>query len=379
MGVSLPEYEALCAASAKFITDEKFGAPQLENVMETVFGPYAGRQGNPEAETWKKYWMDLELATEPESVIPKPSLPHAPVAPRASPATPTASQPVDGNALAALGNSTPLAESKNKAQRNGERETRRKNNISTREKNSTGAPQNDLCNRLVIHSKELNSKKVATWVYYCIGCDHRSTNNSTARCYPHAKNCTTLARDWPELFQEVIDTLAGKVYSAVAASKLTGYSTAKRNGLTGHHLIEMIQLQHHWTYGLNKPEYTHSAKLDLPKSDRKYEVIEKPTPTLADLLNPVLGDEDLLFNHPDPYGVGALDSDDEEVDVPQVVRRTGLRLEIEDLIDLSNANLLARYNGNPKEHAAPAQVKKKAAEEAWEQDKANWDVDMMMY
>ncbi|KAJ7571928.1 hypothetical protein C8J56DRAFT_907207 [Mycena floridula] len=81
----------------------------------------------------------------------------------------------------------------------------------------------------------------------------------------------------------------------------------------------------------------------------------------------------------DPYGVGALDSDDEEVDVPQVVRRTGLRLEIEDLIDLSNANLLARYNGNPKEHAAPAQVKKKAAEEAWEQDKANWDVDMMMY
>ncbi|KAJ7573603.1 hypothetical protein C8J56DRAFT_903264 [Mycena floridula] len=55
MGVSLPEHEALCAASAKFITDEKFGAPQLENVMETVFGPYAGQQGNPEAETWKKY------------------------------------------------------------------------------------------------------------------------------------------------------------------------------------------------------------------------------------------------------------------------------------------------------------------------------------
>ncbi|KAJ7580146.1 hypothetical protein C8J56DRAFT_896747 [Mycena floridula] len=55
MGVSLPEHEALCAASAKFITDEKFGAPQLENVMETVFRPYAGQQGNPEAETWKRY------------------------------------------------------------------------------------------------------------------------------------------------------------------------------------------------------------------------------------------------------------------------------------------------------------------------------------
>ncbi|KAJ7575977.1 hypothetical protein C8J56DRAFT_1062833 [Mycena floridula] len=77
-----------------------------------------------------------------------------------------------------------------------------------------------------------------------------------------------------------------------------------------------------------------------------------------------------VFNHSDPYGIGALD--DEEADEPQVVRRTGLRLEIEDIIDLSSANLLARYDGNPREHAAPAQVKKKAAEEA------NWDVDMMM-
>ncbi|KAJ7594130.1 hypothetical protein C8J56DRAFT_884821 [Mycena floridula] len=119
----------------------------------------------------------------------------------------------------------------------------------------------------------------------------------------------------------------------------------------------MIQLQHHWTYGLNKPEYTHSAKLDLPKSERKYEVIKKPTPTQAlvdlDLV------EDLLFNHPDPYGIGTLD--------------------VKEADELNfDANLLARYDGNPEEQEL-TQVKKKAAEESWEQDKSNWDVDMMVY
>ncbi|KAJ7597990.1 hypothetical protein C8J56DRAFT_883294 [Mycena floridula] len=97
------------------------------------------------------------------------------------------------------------------------------------------------------------------------------------------------------------------------------------------------------TRRLNKPESTHSTKLDLPKSERKYEVIKKPTPTLIDL-DPV---QDLLFSHPDPYGIGTLD--DKEADKPQVVRKTGLRFEIEDSIDLSDANLLARYDGNPKE------------------------------
>ncbi|KAJ7589079.1 hypothetical protein C8J56DRAFT_888693 [Mycena floridula] len=123
---------------------------------------------------------------------------------------------------------------------------------------------------------------------------------------------------------------------------------------------------------LNKPEYTHSAKLNPPKSERKYEVIKKLTPILVDL-DPV---EDLLFNHPDLYGIGTLD--DKEVDEPQVVRKTGLRFEIEDPIDLSDANLVARYDGNLKEQEL-TQVKKKAAEESWEQDKSNWDADMMVY
>ncbi|KAJ7577881.1 hypothetical protein C8J56DRAFT_1031216 [Mycena floridula] len=107
-------------------------------------------------------------------------------------------------------------------------------------------------------------------------------------------------------------------------------------------------------------EYTHSAKLDLPKSERKYEIIKKPAPTLVDL-DLV---EDLLFNHPDPYGIGTLD--DKEADEPQVVHKTGLSFKIEDPIDLSDANLLARYDSNPKEQEL-TQVKKKVAEESWEQ------------
>ncbi|KAJ7589071.1 hypothetical protein C8J56DRAFT_888685 [Mycena floridula] len=117
----------------------------------------------------------------------------------------------------------------------------------------------------------------------------------------------------------------------------------------------------HWTQYpsqiLNKPEYTHSAKLNLPKSERKYEVIKKLTPTLVDR-DPV---EDLLFNHPDPYGIGT--PDDKEVDEPQAVRKTGLRFEIEDPIDLSDVNLVARYDGNLKEQEL-TQVKKKAAKES---------------
>ncbi|KAJ7588656.1 hypothetical protein C8J56DRAFT_889422 [Mycena floridula] len=120
--------------------------------------------------------------------------------------------------------------------------------------------------------------------------------------------------------------------------------------------------------------YQYIQDTDRLKVRKKVRVIKEPTPTQALVdLDPV---EDLLFNHPDPYGIGALD--DKEADKPQVVRKTGLRFEIEDPIDLSDANLLARYDGNPKEQEL-IQVKKKAAEESWEQDKSNWDVDMMVY
>ncbi|KAJ7580733.1 hypothetical protein C8J56DRAFT_960734 [Mycena floridula] len=132
------------------------------------------------------------------------------------------------------------------------------------------------------------------------------------------------------------------------ASRTSAMSTAKRNGLTGSHIIEMAQLQDHWTNGLDTPEYKHSAHLNLPKQDTPA-VVELSTPTLADLLNPVIDDEELLFNHPDPYNIAGMgDEDDNEDDdsPPVIIRRVGgTRLDIELYVDLTNKKLQNRYDG----------------------------------
>ena len=83
------------------------------------------------------------------------------------------------------------------------------------------------------------------------------------------------------------------------ASRFTAYSTAKRNGLTGEHIIQMAQLQQHWTYGLEAPAYTHQTHLKLPKQNA-LAPIQLPTPRLADLLNPTPANDEVIFNHPDP-------------------------------------------------------------------------------
>ncbi|KAJ7599779.1 hypothetical protein C8J56DRAFT_1037389 [Mycena floridula] len=126
-------------------------------------------------------------------------------------------------------------------------------------------------------------------------------------------------------------------------------STAKRNRLTGSDIIEMAQLQDHWTHGLDTPEYTHSAHLKLHKNDTPA-VLQLLTPTLADLLNPVdlaAGDEELLFNHPNPYNFGGMEDDDDPDDdtLSVIIHRGSGRLNIEAYIDLSNKRLLNRYDG----------------------------------
>ena len=79
----------------------------------------------------------------------------------------------------------------------------------------------------------------------------------------------------------------------------------------------MAQLQQHWTYGLDAPQYSHSTCLTLPKTKSSTTVV-RPTPTLADLLNPVTNDDldntEYLFNHPDPYGMIAADNRDDDSD-----------------------------------------------------------------
>lgn len=156
------------------------------------------------------------------------------------------------------------------------------------------------------------------------------------------------------------------------ASKMMAFNTARHNGLSGDHIIQMAQLQQHWTCSLDTPKFMHNAHLKLLKT-KPATTIHLPTPTLTDLLNPTAADKEFMFNHPDPYG--ALEMSDEEEDeegtsmdasstqpVPTTTTTTPTtttapaastpaiqitcgahRLHIDDLIDLSNVSLLKRY------------------------------------
>ena len=142
-------------------------------------------------------------------------------------------------------------------------------------------------------------------------------------------------------------------------------NTAKRNALSGNHIIQMAQLQQHWTYGLDAPQYSHTTRLTLPKAKPSTTIV-RPTQTLADLLNPVassdVDDPEYLFNHPDPYGMiaasdGDGDGDDGDGDVvanptfgidPLHTVRHGRRLRISEFVDLENVTLLARYDDKPE-------------------------------
>jgi hypothetical protein len=131
-------------------------------------------------------------------------------------------------------------------------------------------------------------------------------------------------------------------------SRITALSTAKRNGLSGQHIVEMAQLQEFWTYGFDTPEYTHSAHLKLPEHEMA-PIVQLPTPSLQDLLNPVVDEEEPQFNNPDPYDFAKLgDEDDEDGPEPTpFVQRGASRLAIDDFIDLNNVKLQARYDGKP--------------------------------
>lgn len=81
----LPEgYAKLCKASKSFLNDQSFGHPEIENVMQAVFGGYdsEGRNNNPTAQIWTNYWTALTTyeeekrnASGSEPIIPKVCLP----------------------------------------------------------------------------------------------------------------------------------------------------------------------------------------------------------------------------------------------------------------------------------------------------------------
>jgi hypothetical protein len=154
-------------------------------------------------------------------------------------------------------------------------------------------------------------------------------------------------------------------------------STAKRNGLSGSHIVEMAQLQDYWTHGLETPEYKHTAHLKLPKNNTPA-ILQLPTPTLADLLNPVdlAADDELLFSDPDPYNFGCLNDDSDEPDddtPPVVIQRGATRLNIEAYVDLSNKKLLNRYDGKVEAVKVSSDVSVKKSAAPWVEEIYNVD------
>ena len=112
----------------------------------------------------------------------------------------------------------------------------------------------------------------------------------------------------------------------------------------------MAQLHDWWTYGLEAPQYTHTAKLALP-APPKAPTIRLVAPTITDLLNPASSSkEEITFILDDPYGFNEMvdkdDSNDErDGHMPHVTCGTDLALlGIEEYMDLSKTKLRARFD-----------------------------------
>ncbi|KAF8155985.1 hypothetical protein B0H34DRAFT_799067 [Crassisporium funariophilum] len=214
-------YEQLCKASEAFLGDASFGHPQVEDVMETVFGSYQGRSDDLNAKAWSAYWTGLAVYEENQregllATIPKiPAYPGNECTVSEDVPSPTFSQLMevddDGD------KDTPVV-TKDKHARDMECHARKLNgNKSGRVAAHTGAKFDALAADIVIESREKNSRRAMTTTYYCIGCNNSWKNNASTRSYPHAKKCESLARHFPATHKKVLDAL-GKQSTALILS-----------------------------------------------------------------------------------------------------------------------------------------------------------------
>lgn len=163
------------------------------------------------------------------------------------------------------------------------------------------------------------------------------------------------------------------------ASKMSSFSTAKRNGLSGINIIRMAQLQQYWAGGIGQSDsnFTHTAHLNLPKPQTQPASVTLPAPTLQDLLNPAPLDNTL----DDIYGARFLDeddNDDENASEPTVnIIRSGQlgRLAIDQLVNLAEPKLIARFNpsrSDPIRKAPSAQPAPRSTQEEWSAANSQW-------
>ena len=59
--VATKDYDTLHTASCHFLSDDNFGCPDIEDVMNSVFG--SNRTGE-EAVLWVHYWVELNMYKE---------------------------------------------------------------------------------------------------------------------------------------------------------------------------------------------------------------------------------------------------------------------------------------------------------------------------
>jgi hypothetical protein len=162
-------------------------------------------------------------------------------------------------------------------------------------------------------------------------------------------------------------------------SKMSSFSTAKRNGLSGANIIRMAQLQQYWTNGIGgtTSKYTHKAHLTLPKSQSQATSITLPAPTLQDLLNPESANDDSIVDT-DPYGAAFLEDDEcEDEDDTLVITRSGAldRLEIDSIINLAEPKLIARFDERSSASLttkAPATQVSQKTSQKWSAANTNW-------
>ena len=168
------------------------------------------------------------------------------------------------------------------------------------------------------------------------------------------------------------------------ASKLSAFSTAKWNGLTGPNIIRMAQLQQYWNHGFSNPNYNHKARLTIPRSQTHPTTIALPPPTLQDLLNPTpsMDDSDDHLSAPtaeEMYGATFDEGDEDESPPITFVRGTNLeRLAIEAFVDLANPKLITRFQDSSAASAPSAKSKAndsqppKATSSKWSEEDAQW-------
>ena len=123
--------------------------------------------------------------------------------------------------------------------------------------------------------------------------------------------------------------------------------------MTPEHLIDLTKLYDFYVNGFNKGKYTHTACVHLTPVIQPDQPSANPTicsaPSLMDLLNTdnikladidIAGQEQQLFNHPDPYDLEEMEHINKALTGPTIVRSSN-SFDIAQYIKFDDPKLIA--------------------------------------